>query len=186
MSTLKASVEVGFDSERGLLTFTQVLPEEVDEKFPSHPWPDMAYAFGFFDDVVKLVDQEVKQFRDVCQAPKRTVTLRFKRRQVLPPSSEHLRCANSWLKIEKDMEAGVLTIELHRVPGRYKDFVLLDVLDHLEGRAGRGKNRHVDGRPGVLRQKLWRAVEHGPLVLEDSDFRPKSIPAEERVRTDED
>lgn len=188
MSTLterKASLEVSFDKEQGLLTFTQALPEKPDEEFPSWPWPDMVIALGFFRDVVAVVDREIKQFRDECQEPKKVV-LKFNRRQPLPPSSDHLRCGNAWLRIDKNLADGTLAIELQRAPGTYKDFVLLDVLDHLEGRAGRGKNRHVDGRPGVLRQKLERALQYGPHILYDRAFRPESIPDEERVWTDED
>jgi len=181
----KASIEVSFDHEHGLMTFTQALPERPDEEFSSWPWPDMVVVLGFFHDVVGVVDREVKQFRGECQGPK-TVVLKFNRRRPLPPSSDHLRCANAWIKIDKDLASGTLTVELQRIPGRYKDFVLLDVFDHLEGRAGRGKNRHVDGRPGVLRQKLERALQYGPHVLYDRDFRPKPIPDGERVWTDED
>lgn len=182
LSTLKASLEVSFDNNE-LLTFTQALPEEPDKEFPSWPWPDMVQALGFFRDVMGVIDREVKQFRDEYQGPK-TVVLKFNRHQELPPSHEHLRCANAWLKLDKDLDKGTLTIELHRIPGTYKDFVLLDVLDHLEGRAGRGKNLHVDGRPGVLRQKLERALHYGPRILHDRDFRPEPIPDEELVRTD--
>ena len=193
MSTLtaarKASLEISFevssDRKQWFLTFAQVLPEKPDEEFPSWPWPDMVHALGFFHDVIVVVDREVKQFRDECQGTK-TVGLKFKRRQPLLPSDDHLRCANAWLKIDKDLPSGTLTIELQRVPGTYKDFVLLDVLDHLEGRAGRGKNKHVDGRPGVLRQKLECALQYGPHILYDRAFRPEPIPTEERVRTDED
>ncbi len=191
MSTLtarKASLEVGFDDEHGLLTFTQALPEEPDKEFLSWPWPDMVQAFGFFDDVVRVIDEKVKQFYSICGAPKRIVTLKFNGSQALPPSDDHLRCGNAWLKIDRDLgwQLGTLTIELHRVPGTYKDFVLLDVLDHLGGRAGRGKNRYVDGRPSVLRQKLERALQYGPHILHDPAFRAKPIPDEERVRTSED
>jgi len=185
MSTLKASLEVGFDKKQGLLTFTQALPETPDEEFPSWPWLDMVIALGFFDDVTTLVDREVRQFRDEYRGPKKVV-LKFDRGHSLPPSDKHLRCANAWLKVDKDLGNGTLTIELRRVPGTYKDFVLLDVLDHLEGRAGRGKNRHVDGRPGVLRQKLERALQHGPHILHDHAFRPEPIPNEERVHTTDD
>ena len=188
MSTLtarKASLEISFDKEHGLLTFTQALPEKPDEEFPSWPWPDMVYALGFFDDVVRVVDREVRQFCNEYQEPK-TVILKFKRSQPLQPSKNHLRCANAWFKLDKNLNNGTLTIELQHIPGVYKDFVLLDVFDHLEGRAGRGKNRYVDGRPGVLRQKLKRALQHGPLPVYDLAFRPKPIPDEELVQTDED
>ena len=188
MSTLtarKTSLEIGFDAEHGLLTFTQALPEEPDKEFPSWPWPDMVEALGFFDDVVAVVDREVRQFRDECRGSK-TVVLKFNGRQPLPPSDDHLRCANAWLKLDKDLNKGTLTIELQRAPGTYKDFVLLDVLDHVEGRAGRGKNRLVDGRPGVLRQKLERALQHGPHILHDPAFRAKPIADEERVHPSED
>ncbi len=187
MSTFsKVSLEVSFDNERGLLTFTQVLPEEVDKESPCWPWPYMVHALGFFDDVVRVVYREVKQFRDDCRVSK-MVTLKFNRSQALPPSDDHFRCANAWLKFDKDLKSGTLTMELHRVPGTYKDFVLLDVLDHLESRAGCGKNRYVDGRPGVLRQKLERALQHGPRILHDPAVRSSPIPVEERIRTtDED
>lgn len=187
MSTLKANVEIGFDKKRGLLTFTQILPgkEFSNEEFPAWPWTDMVHALGFFNDVQVLVDQEVKHFWQDCQTATRTIMLGFNRHQPLPPSVEYLRCANSWLKINKDLESGVLVIELRRIPGTYKDFVLLDALDHFEGRAGHGKNRHVDGRPGVMRQKLECALQYGPIGRDDSAFRPTPIPVEERVQTDE-
>lgn len=177
---MRTNLEVSFDSEGGLLLFTQILPEEVNQKFPCWPWPDLVQAFGFFGDVIGVVNNEVKQFRDDCQGTKQVI-LKFRRNQVLPPDNDCFRCANAWLKFNKDLELGILTMELYHIPGTYKDFALLDVLDHLEGRAGRGKNQYVDGRPGVLRQKLERALRYGPHILHDSTVRPKRIPKKELV-----
>lgn len=190
MSTLtKTNLEVSFNSEDGTICFTQHITEKWWVKeYPSWPWSDLVLALGFYDDVVHTVDNEVKMFHIVCDGThpldqKRTIALKFKRRQTLPPASSEnfFRCANAWLKIEKDEYAGTLTLELHRVPGSYKDFVLLDTLDHLEGRAGRGRNMYVDGRPGVLRQKLERALQYGPHQLTDPNVRPEPIADEERI-----
>ena len=185
-----ANLEVSYSYESGLLSFTQRITEENetiqrDERFPSWPWVDMVNALGFFGDVINLVYSEVGEFIDVRPAP-RTITLKFRRGASLPPTEHHLRCANAWVKLEKNIQAGTLTMEFHRVPGTYKDFVLLDALDHLEGRAGRGKNRYVDGRPSVLRQKREHASRNGPHILYDPAIRPAPIPNDQRVRTDED
>lgn len=185
---MSANLEVSFEWEHtGLMVFTQRVTKENavaqgNEKYPSWPWADMVQSFGFFQDVTTLVLNEVEQL--VRTHPtQRTVTLKLGRGEQLPPTEQHERCANAWVKLEKDLEAGTLTIELHHREGAYSDFVLLDVLDHLEGRAGRGKNRHVDGRPGVLRQKLERALSKGPVYLHDPDVPRKPILDDERVRT---
>jgi hypothetical protein len=182
---MNTNLEVGYEKNGNLLVFTHKCEMDMPQRFPAFPWPDMVVVFGFFDDVVTTVHNEVNQFIDARRVP-RTVILKVGLNKTLPPGASYLRCANAWLKIVRDLEGGTLTIELHRVPGTYKDFVLLDVLDHLEGRAGRGKNRYVDGRPGVLRQKLDRALMHGPHIMYDPAFRPAPIPAEERVRTEGD
>ena len=189
---MSANLEISFEWEySGLLVFTQKVTKENaadqgnNEMYPSWPWTDMVQSFGFFQDVTTLVLNEVEELVRV-RPTQRTITLKVGTGEQLPPTVKHERCANAWVKLEKNVEAGTLTIELHRRKGTYKDFVLLDVLDHLEGRAGRGKNKHVDGRPSVLRQKLERALQYGPHILHDRAFRPEPIPVGERVRTDED
>ena len=185
---MSANLEVSFDWDGGgLMVFRQLVTKENaamqgNEKYPSWPWADMVKSLGFFRDVVELVLNEVEQLVSACPT-QRTITLKFREGEFRPPTEQHSRCANAWVKLEKNLEAGTLTIELHRVKGTYNDFVLLDVLDHLEGRAGRGKNRYVDGRPGVLRQKLERALSQGPIYLHDPEVPRVPIPDDERVRT---
>jgi len=179
---MNTNLEIGFNKKRGVLTFTQRYETDIRQEYPAWPWPDLVKAFGLFDDVISTVHNEVKQFMDAREFPC-TIILEFRRGEKLPPNGSYCRCANAWLKFTRDLSGETLTMELRLIPGTYKDFVLLDVLDSLEDRAGRGKNRYVDGRPGVLRQKLDRALQYGPHILEDSEVNPPKIPDNERVRT---
>ena len=64
---MSANLEVRFEWEHsGLMVFTQRVTKENaadqgNEKYPSWPWADIVQSFGFFQDVITLVLNEVEE-----------------------------------------------------------------------------------------------------------------------------
>ena len=154
----------------GWLSFSQ-RQKEIDERFPTWPWPELVKEFGFFDDVALAIHSEVQQFINEMKNTHTnewkewTITLMFRREQIKPPDDTYYRSANAWLNFAANITFRVMTIKICQIPGEYKDFVLLDTLDHLEKHAGHGINKYVDGKPSTLRRKLKKALVNSPLIL---------------------
>ena len=182
MSTLEYSSQLEGHIVYYIFTNTVTQEADVNPEFPAEPWVSMTIALGFFEDVVAAVDDTIREF--VAERPlPRTITVKFNRRQPQPPGNGYFRCGNAWFRFEKDVETGTLLIELHRIPGTYREILLLDSLDHVTRRAGHGMHEYVDGRPNSMRQKLEHALQaRGFYLFEDRSLEASSIPQEELIR----